>query len=65
MEKKSGRGNDVIVRNLADAMSTHPPSEERVKQMQELAAQSPAGPSITNTPQFNRVKQIAAKSGKK
>jgi len=45
-------------------MSTHPPSEERVKQMQELAAQSPAGPSITNTPQFNRVKQIAAKLGK-
>ncbi len=65
MEKKSGRGNDVVVQNLADAMSTHPPSEERVKQMRELAAQSPAGPSITNTPQFNRVKQIAATLGKK
>lgn len=64
IERKSGRGDGVVVKNLADAMSTHPPSEERVRQMQSLAAQSPARPSITSTQPFNRAKQIAAKLGK-
>ena len=46
-------------------MSTHPPSEERVKQMNELAAQGKTGKAITNTPEFNKAKQIAARFNKK
>ncbi len=65
IERKSGRGDGVVIKNLADAMSTHPPSEERVRQMQGLAAQSPDRPSITNTQPFKRAKQIAAKLDKK
>ena len=60
IEKNANKSGGAVVKSLSDAMSTHPPSEERVKQMNELAAQSPARKSITNTPEFNKVKQIAA-----
>jgi len=46
-------------------MSTHPPSEERVQQMHELAATTPAGKMIVNTTSFGRAKQIAVGMGKK
>lgn len=65
MEKKSRGGNSPVMKSLSDAMSTHPPSEERVKQMNELAAQSPARKAVANTPAFNRVKKIAAATAKK
>jgi len=60
IEKKSSQSGNVVVKSLSDAMSTHPPSEERVKQMNELAAQSPAKKSTTNTAEFNKAKQMAA-----
>lgn len=63
-EKKTKSG-DVITKSLSDAMSTHPPSEERVRQMKELAAKSPDKKSITNTVDFNRAKQIALGLNKK
>lgn len=60
MEKSSGN-NSAALKSLADAMSTHPPSEERVKQMHELAAASPdARGAVVNTLAFARAKQIAA-----
>mgnify|MGYP003825307467 FL=1 len=65
VEKKSGKSGGTITKSLSDAMSTHPPSEERVKQMKELAAKSPERKAITNTPQFNRAKQVAAGLRKK
>ena len=40
--RKSAGNNSTALKSLADAMSTHPPSEERVKQMNEMAAASPA-----------------------
>jgi predicted Zn-dependent protease len=46
-------------------MSTHPPSEERVQQMKELAAQSPDKKAITNTADFTRAKQVAVALRKK
>ena len=61
MEKNAQKGGSPVMKSLADAMSTHPPSEERVKQMNEMAMDSPTiKKSTTTTPEFNRVKQIAA-----
>ena len=58
MEKQYKKGGSDFLRPFADAMSTHPPSEERVQQMRELAAAEPGNPSaITNTPDFENIKQ--------
>jgi len=65
IEKKSGQSGNAIAKNLNDALSTHPPSEERVRQMRELAAASPVRNAVIHTSQFNRAKQIAKKIGKK
>lgn len=64
--EKSGKKNDsAAMKSLSDAFSTHPPSEERVKQMKEMASQSPDRKAITNTAEFNQAKQIAASMKKK
>jgi beta-barrel assembly-enhancing protease len=63
-QKASGNGGS-IAKSLSDALSTHPPSEERVKQMEELAANSPERKSTINTPGFNRAKTLAASMSKK
>lgn len=65
VEKKSGKSDSGLTKSLSDALSTHPPSEERVRQMKDLAAKSPERKAITNTPQFNRAKQLAAGLRKK
>ena len=60
MEKNAQKSGKPVLKSLADAMSTHPPSEERVMQMNEMARNSPAiRTSDTTTPEFNRAKQIA------
>ena len=42
-------------------MSTHPPSEERVKQMNEMAAAAPAVRNpLVSSADYSRAKQIAA-----
>ncbi len=64
-EKKAGKGDSTVLSSLADAMSTHPPSEERVKQMNELAMNSPAKKGLVSTVDFNRAKQAAAGLRKK
>jgi len=65
-EKNAGRSGNPIVKNLSDAMSTHPPSEERVKQMHEMAMNSPTAKNPTvNTADFNKARQIAAGLRKK
>ena len=65
VEKKSGKSSGGVVKSLSDAMSTHPPSEERVQQMKELAAASPDRKAVKNTPEFGRARQIAAGMVKK
>jgi predicted Zn-dependent protease len=45
--------------------STHPPSEERVKQINELSANIPARKGSVSTPEFKRAQQVAAGLGKK
>jgi predicted Zn-dependent protease len=64
-EKNASKSGNAVVKSLSDAMSTHPPSEERVKQMNELAANSPATKGLVNTPDFNRAKQVASGLRKK
>jgi predicted Zn-dependent protease len=58
-EKKAGKGGGVV-KSLSDAMSTHPPGEERVGQLKDMAAKSPERKAVINTPEFNRAKGIAA-----
>jgi len=66
MEKNTQKGEGTIMKNLADAISTHPPSEERVKQMNEMAANMPAIKNpVIFSPDYNRVKQVAAGLRKK
>lgn len=45
---------------VADALSTHPPSQERVNQMQQLAAETrQGGKAVVSTKEFDRVKALA------
>jgi predicted Zn-dependent protease len=64
-EKKANKSGGAVVKSLSDALSTHPPSDERVKQMNELAANSPAQKAVANTTDFNVAKKIAAGMHKK
>jgi len=56
MEKQYQQKQDKFSAAFADAMSTHPPSIERVKQMKEMAAQVPSKGEI-NSKDFSRIKQ--------
>ncbi len=60
IEKSAGTSGNPVLKSLSDAMSTHPPSAERVKQMNELAAKSPERKAVINTADFSKAKQIAA-----
>jgi len=53
---------DALMASLADAMSTHPPSKERVIQMEELAQATPSNPNaITSTLEYEKARSICAK----
>lgn len=66
MEKKAkGEGNKLMA-SITDAMSTHPPSENRVKQMKEMASVEPLKTgAIISTKEFEKMKAIATNYGKK
>lgn len=60
MEQEHKKNNTPILAGLADAMSTHPPSVERVKQMNEMAAQTPkVKNAVTSSKDFDRARRIA------
>lgn len=64
--EKAGRSGGGVLRSLSDAMSTHPPSEERVKQMKELAgSQTASRNALLTTPAFSRARQISQGMQKK
>ena len=66
MEKQAGKGSGPVLKSLADALSTHPPSEERVRQMNEMATSyTVAKKPVLTTPEFTRAKQIAGDMQKK
>lgn len=58
MEQQSKGNGNALVSSISDAMSTHPPSEERVKQMNKLAASVPKRPNtIVSSVNFDRLKK--------
>ncbi len=58
MEKASKSGNDnAAMKFVADAMSTHPPSEERVTQMKQMATESSFGKGTVGTKIFDTSKK--------
>lgn len=55
----SGDDESELFSKLNDAMTTHPPAEERVKQMHELAASLGGGArGIVSTPYFDNIRKI-------
>ncbi|MBY0384890.1 M48 family metalloprotease [bacterium] len=58
MEEKSKSGANPVMASLADAMSTHPPSKERVQQMRELAQANPKQ-GVVSTDDFNLIREKA------
>jgi predicted Zn-dependent protease len=62
MEQEHKQSRTPILAGLADAMSTHPPSIERVNQMNQMAAQTPvAKNAVTSSKEFDRVRFICQK----
>ncbi len=62
MEQQSKQKNVPILSSVADAMSTHPPSRERVLQMNQMAAAAPlkAQAKVTSA-EFDRMKKLASR----
>lgn len=59
MEEQNQGKQDPLMASLADALSTHPPSRERVLQMNEMAGAQPLNPgAITSTPEFDRIRAL-------
>jgi len=60
MEQEHKQKNMPLVGSLNDALSTHPPSQERVKQINELAQTTKqSGRVVLSSKEFERVKKIA------
>lgn len=62
IEEQNKGKKDPLMASLADAMSTHPPSKERVVQMEELAQTTAINPkAITSTSEYEKARSICAK----
>lgn len=62
MERQAKGSNPQFLQNLQDAMSTHPPSQKRVDQMRQMAAETPKNPkSVVSTKDFDRIRANAQK----
>ncbi len=59
LEKNSKKGQNAIMASFSDAMSSHPPSQNRVKQAQEMKGLIKQNGSVTTTEEFFRIKKIA------
>lgn len=58
MEKSRQNGNEnAAMKFVADAMSTHPPSDERVAQMKQMANESSMGKGTVTTKNFDTSKK--------
>ena len=58
MEKQARGGKNKLVAPLVDAMSTHPPSQQRVAQMQQMAREVNSKNKTVNTREFDKVRRI-------
>ncbi len=59
MEKEARKGQNSFMAKLSDAMSSHPPSEARIKQAGEMESLMKNNGSIGATDEFLRMKKIA------
>ena len=60
MEQAAGKGKqNKFLASFADAMSTHPPSKERVQQMKQMASQQSGGKNKISSKEFESFKKIA------
>lgn len=58
MEQQSRGSSNPVLARMADAMSTHPPSRERVTQMKKLASSEPTRPNaVVTTKAFESAKK--------
>ncbi len=63
MEQNNQGTQSPLLANISDALSTHPPSQERVKQMTELAGHSENKPkSLVSSREFDQIKNICLKN---
>lgn len=61
MEQHSKKKNVPILTSLQDAMSTHPPSKERVIQMREMASrQASSSRAVVSSAQFDEARRKAS-----
>ena len=61
MEEQRQKSNVPLLSSVTDALSTHPPSQERVTQMQQMAGDSKiAKGGATSSKEFDRVRKIAS-----
>ena len=66
MEENHKSNGGQLLKGLTDALSTHPPSRERVQQMEEMAGSTKASPrAVTSTAEFDRVRKICIEAGQK
>ena len=60
MEKEAKAGTNPLIASLSDAMSTHPPSQERVDQMNQMVAEaSQKGSGITSSADFEKAQSLS------
>ncbi len=59
MEKAAKKGQNSFMARLGDAMSSHPPSQARVEQAEEMKSSIKENGTITTTQEFARMKKIA------
>lgn len=57
MEQKHKSGQNALAKSFSDALSTHPPSKERVNQMKEMAS-AHTNKGIISSSSFKKVKRI-------
>lgn len=61
MEQEHKKGQNKMLASFADAMSTHPPSTERVKQMREMAKKEKRAKGKISGKNFKKAKRIIQK----
>lgn len=61
MEEQHKKGGPPLLSSVADAMSTHPPSRERVTQMDQMSREAaPSAGARVTSKQFDQVKKVAS-----
>lgn len=60
MEQQYQQNQNALLAPLTDAMSTHPPSRERVLQMEQMARETTAPKGVVTSKDFERIRGLLA-----